>query len=919
MAAVAPAFIGRARECEVLDRALHSARQGESAALVIRGEAGIGKTALLQYCARQASDFRVVPVAGVESEMELPFAALHQLCAPIMAKTSALPEPQESALHVAFGLTAGSAPDRFVLGLAVLGLLAEVAAKQPLVCVVDDAQWLDDASSQVLAFVGRRLMAESVFLLFAARETGYERLFPDLPDLTVGGLTNDDARALLVATVTVRLDAQVRDRIVAETHGNPLGLLELPRGMSRVELAAGLRMPTASTVSSRIEDSYLRRIEALPDGTRRLMLLAAADPTGDATLVWRAAQTLGIDHGAAAAAETEDLLHMGAGVRFHHPLVRSAAYRAASLDDRRAVHRALASATNRDDDPQRRAWHLAAAATDPDEAVAAELEQCAGSAQARGGLAAAAALMERAASLSSEPAARVERRLAAAQSNVQAGAFDAALRLLAEAEAEAADELAHARIELVRGLVASASNAGSEAPLLLLKAAKRLEPLDPVLARQTYLGAWGAALFAGHLASPGGDVMEVSRAAKAAPRPQIPMGPFGDMLDGLATLITESRAAAAPILTSAVSEMLAGEVSAAEWLQWGVLASASAVTLWDFESWRLTSTRQVELARDVGAGAMLSVALNGLAMIAAWSGDFSLAAALVAEDDALKEATGTAIAPYGAMLLAAYKGHVDEATTLIAATTADSIRRGEGLGVDLARWTAAILNNSTGQYADALEVASPASKDTPGLYISTWMLPERIEAATRCGERELAEAALQEFLESANPGDSDWGLGVAARSRALVSDGEAAESHYREAVNLLSSTAFRTERARAHLLFGEWLRRENRRVDAREQLRPAYDMFVAMGAGGFAERARRELLATGERVRKRQVDTRTDLTSQEEHIARLARDGRTNPEIAAELFLSARTVEWHLRKVFTKLGITSRKALREALPTPARG
>jgi len=914
MATAAPVFRGRAHERQALDRLLDGIRHGESSALVVRGEAGIGKTALLQYCARQAPDCRVARIAGVESELELPFAALHQLCAPMLPNVSTLPEPQERALHVAFGLVTGSAPDLFILGLAVLSLLAEVAVKQPLICVIDDAQWLDEASAQVLAFVGRRLLAEGVLLLFAVRETGGERLFPDLSELTVQGLTIDDARALLAATVAGRVDDSVRDRIVAEARGNPLGLLELPRGMTQGELAGGFAIPAAGTVSSSVEDSYLRRVRSLPAATQQLMLLAAADSVGDATTVWRAAASVGIGTDAVDAAATEQLLEIGLRVRFHHPLVRSAVYRSASEAERQTAHGALAAVTDAATDPDRRAWHLAHAATGPDGQVADELEASAGRAQARGGLAAAAVILERSANLTPDSTMRVGRRLTAAQFNLQAGVFKAALGLLAEAEAEASDEFDHARVELLRGLVKSAASAGSDAPLELLKAARRLEPLNAALARQTYLDAWGAALFAGHLASPGGDVVEVSRAAKAAPRSPEPAGPFDELLDGLARLITEGRAAAAPILERAVAALLTGDVSVADWLHWGVLASSAAVTLWDFDSWRAASSRQVALAREIGGLAMLSVALNGQAMIAAWSGDFEDAERLAAEDDAIKEATGSQMAPYGAMLLAAYQGRIPEASALIAATIEDSTVRGEGLGVDLARWAAAILNNSICQYAEALETASPASTDTPGLYISTWMLPERIEAAVRCGERDSAASALGEFLGSANPGLSDWGLGVAARCRAMLSDGDVAEALYREAIDRLGCTPIRTELARTHLVFGEWLRRQNRRVDAREQLRTAHEMFLAMGAGGFAERARTELLATGERVRKRQADARSELTPQEAHIARLARDGRTNPEIAAELFLSARTVEWHLRKVFTKLEISSRRGLRDALP-----
>jgi len=910
---------GRHHERRVLDGLHEDVQSGRSASLVIRGEAGVGKTVLLRYVAeRAAATFRVADVACVESEMELAYAGLHQLCSPMLDVLDTLPEPQRSALRVAFGLSSGKAPDRFLVGLATLSLLAQVAEGQPLMCLIDDAQWLDDASGQVLGFVARRLAAESVAMVFAVRDGVEEHPFAGLPELAVGGVAEGDARALLATVVPGRLDQRVRDRIVAETRGNPLALLELPRGMSSAELAGGFGLPDALGVPAQIENHYLRRLRGLPEPTQRLMLLAAADAVGDAATVWRAARMLGIGMDAAAPAASEQLLEIGGRVRFRHPLVRSAVYRAASPIERRAAHGALAAATDPKTDPDRRAWHRAHAASGPDSTVAAELERCAVRSRARGGLAASAALLERSADLTPEPDGRVQRRLAAAEFSLQAGAFDAALGLLAVAESEATGEFARARIELLRGLVASASKAGSEAPVQLLRAAKRFESLDVGLARRTYLDAWGAALFAGHLASPGGHVADVSQAARAAPRPHALAGPFDEMLTGLATLIAEGRAAAAPILRQSLDALINGPVVAEDWLQWGVLASSAAVTVWDFESWTATSSRQVDLARDVGALAMLSIALNGQAMIATWAGDFQGAAALVAEDDAIKGATGVKIAPYGAMLLAAYQGRIVEGSTLVAATIEDSIARGEGLGVDLARWAAAILNNSLGRYTEALAMASPASTEAPGLYISTWMLPERIEAAAKCGRPEVAAAALLEFQEAANPGDSDWGLGVEARSRAMISDGAETEGLYREAIERLARTPIRSELARAHLLFGEWLRHENRRSEAREQLRAAHDMFVAMPADGFADRARRELIATGEHVGRRHDAVGAELTAQEEHIARLARDGRTNTEIAAELYISARTVEWHLRKVFTKLGIKSRRGLIDVFPSRVR-
>jgi DNA-binding CsgD family transcriptional regulator len=910
----APSLLGRTRERELLDQLLASARQGQSAVLVVRGEAGIGKTALLQYAARQASDFRVARIAGIEAEMELPFAAVHQLCAPIAARLTALPEPQREALSVALGLSSGSAPDRFIVALAVLSLLSAVAEERPLLCLVDDAQWLDGASTQVLGFVARRLGAESVAIVFVIREPSSAREFEGLPELTLGGLDEEDARAFLARTIPGRLDDQVRDRIVAETRGNPLALLELPRSMSAAELAGGFERPSAADLPGRLENHYLRRVGELPETTQRLVLLAAADPVGDATLVGGAARRLEIETNALAPAVDAELLEMGTRVRFRHPLVRSAVYRAASPEDRRRVHKALAEVSDPELDADRRAWHRALAASGPDEEVATELDDSAGRARTRGGIAAEAAFLERATTLTVDPAHRARRALAGAQASLHAGMFEAAARLLTTAEAGELDELERARVELLRGQIASASSAGSEAPGQLLRAAKRLEPLDASLARETYLDAWGAALFAGPLAS-GGNLLDVSRAATSAPPPPRIQRASDLLLDGLAVLMTEGRAAAAPMLKQGVSAYLREDIPVEKGLQWGVLASTAAVTLWDFGSWDAVITRQMELTRDAGALAPLSIALNGEGIVVTWRGDFAAAAVVTAEADAVTEATGTRIAPYGALLLAALRGREAEATQLIEATIKDATAAGEGLAVQYAHWTKAVLYNGIGRYEEALEAAQRASDDTPELFISAWALTELIVASTRTQNEPLATDAVERLAESTNASDADWGLGILARSRALLSEGQAAESNYREAIERLSRSRLRPELARAHLHYGEWLRREHRRVDAREELRKAHAMLTAIGMDAFAERARQELVATGEHVRKRSAETRDDLTAQERHIAQLAREGLSNPEIGARLFLSPRTVEWHLRKVFAKLGIRSRRELANALPS----
>jgi DNA-binding CsgD family transcriptional regulator len=892
---------------------LDGARRGESAVLVIRGEAGIGKTALLQHCARQAGNCRVVQIAGVESEFEMPFAGVHQLCRPLVGQLAAVPGPQQHALHVAFGLAAGNAPDPFFVGLAVLSLLAEAAAEQPLVCLVDDAQWLDAASSQVLAFVGRRLLAEAVVLVFAVREVDAERLFPALPALTIEGLAMEVGRALLTTVVPGHMDERVRDRIVAESRGNPLALLELPRTMGRAELSGGFAVPT-SAPSGDLLDHYLRRIHALPERTRQLLLLAAADPTGDATLLWRAGQGLGVGPDAAAVAESEQLLEIGLQVRFRHPLVRSAAYLAGMPEDRRAAHVALAAATDEHADRDRRVWHLAAAATGPDDDIAAELERMAGAARARGGVAAAAAFLERSGALTSEPRLRAERTLDAAEANRYAGAFNAALGLLAGAEAVAVDDLQRARVERLRGQIQWASTPGREAPVLLLRAAARLERLDVGLARETYLEAWLASFTAGRFAQAGGHLREVSRAARRAPHPAHAVKHCDLFLDGCSALVSEGHEAAEQPLRDAVNMFLDGQ-PAADWLQWGWVATGAACMIWDADSLALLGAQHIDVCRASGALAQLVFALDSFAMVAVWRGDFEAAMALIAEAAALKDVTGIRMYAPGELMLAAYQGRPEEASPLISAVVSDAIAGGEGLGFDVAQWATAILQNGLGGYAEASAAAEQVVDEMLETNITGWALAELVEGAARSGKVELADEALRRLLAAVTHlHGSDWALGIAARTRALLAKGPDVERWYAEAVERLGRTPFRIELARAHLLYGEWLRRANRRIDARHQLRTAYDSFASIGAEAFAERTRRELTAAGEKVRKRQIDTRNDLTAQEEHVARLARDGRTNSEIGAELFLSARTVEWHLGNVYTKLGIASRRDLQGALP-----
>jgi len=908
---------GRRQQREALDGLLADVRAGRSQVLVVRGEPGIGKTALLSYAAETAQDFQVVHAEGVESDMELPFAALHQLCGRMLSRLDRLPGPQRDALGVAFGLRPGSAPDRFLVGLAVLGLLSEVAADQPLLCLADDAQWLDQATAQTLAFVARRLDAESVALFFGTRDPAAAGDLAGLPGLVVEGLPDADARALLASVIPGRLDERVRDRIIAEAGGNPLALLELPHGMTAAELAGGFGLPGAGPLSGRIEDIFRRRLAPLPAQTQRLLLLAAAEPTGDPALLWRAADRLGIGAAAADAAESGGLLVVSARVTFRHPLVRSAIYRSASLHDRREVHHALAEATDPQLDPDRRAWHLAQAAPGPDEDVAAELERSADRAQARGGFAAAAAFLERATALTLEPARGAERALAAARAMAQAGAYDAALRLLAAAEAGPLDEFQLARADLLSGQIAFATSRGSDVPPLLLKAAKRLEPLDARLARETYLQALSGAVYAGRVVT-GGGLRKAAEAARAAPAvPQPPSAP-NLLLDGLALLITEGYAAAAPALKRALNAFSSEDISTEEGLRWLWLACSAAQVLWDDQGWDLLSTRHVQLARDAGALGVLPIALAQRTGLHLYQGDFAAAAALIDEAAAITEATGSQLPPYAALGLAAFRGQERRASELIETSTKDTVRRGEGRGLNFVQWGTAVLDNGLGRYQDALAAAQQTGDDPLEQVFSTWAAAELIEAASRSGVPGHAVGALQRLSGSARASGSDWALGVEACARALLSEGETAERLYREGINRLARTRVRVPLARARLLYGEWLRRENRRIDAREQLRTAHEMFAGMGADGFAERARRELLATGERVRKRTAGVPAKLTAREVQIARLAGDGLSNPEIAAHLFMSPRTVEYHLHKVFIKLAISSRNQLHAILASHGR-
>lgn len=914
---------GRTGECETLRGLLSAAKSGSSQVLVVRGEPGVGKSELLRYTADQASGFRRTRIGGVQSDMELAFAGLQQLCAPLLENLDELPEPQREALNVAFGRGVGAAPDRFLVGLAVLSLIAAATDDQPLLCVVDDAQWLDEVSVQVLAFVARRLLAEPVAVVFAARDGGAPAL-AGLPELAISGLSDDDARELLQSVMPGGIDPRVRDRIVAEARGIPLALLEVPRNVPATELAGGFWDMGARRSVGQIEESYLHRIRSLPADSRQLLLLAAAEPVGDAALFMRAASQLGLPVDALAPAEAAGVVKFGPHMRFRHPLMRSAAYRAADLTDRRTVHRALAAATNPHTDPDRRAWHAANATAGPDDAVAAELEASAGRAQSRGGIAAAATFLERATALTSDPALRVSRALTAAQVKRDAADPTAAHELLSIAELGPMSDLQRAQAARLRAQMAFARSRRGEAgapPLAepagqLLAAAQQLENLEDAMSRDTYLEAFVAAMYAGRLGDPGA-LERIAEAARVAVA-RVPhlARPSDLLLSGFANLVTTGAATAVGPLRAALGQILSqAQPPDGHVLRWAALGLAivqenAAGEVWDDAIWNQLASNMVRQARAAGALAVLPPALAFRAGTHLWAGEFATAANLLEEATSIAAATDH-LAPmrYHSLSLVAFRGNPADALPIIEAVAAGATARGEGRALAMAAWATAVVYNGAGRYEEAFAAARDACGfDDLGLH--GWCLSELVEAAARSGDLGAARAAADRLEARAGASGADFGLGVLASARAMTVGDEQAEALFAESVERLERTSMVIHLARAHLRYGEWLRRLNRRADARKRLSRAHEMYSRMGAQAFAERARRELIATGEKVRKQPISSGDELTAQEGQIARLAADGLTNQEIGAQLFISTHTVEWHLRKVFVKLGITSRRQLR---------
>ena len=887
------------------------ARTGAGRVLALRGEAGIGKSALLQYVVEAATDFTVLRAAGVESEMELAFAGLQQLCVPVLSRIDRLPDPQRHAVEVAFGLRDGDAPDRFLVGLAVLGLLAAASEDRPVLCVVDDVQWVDRVSRQTLSFVARRLLAERAVLVFTSRDAVAELV--GLPELAVEGLSDDESRELLDSAVLGRLDPRVRDRIITETRGNPLALLELPRHLSPAELAGGYYRPDPRSVPSQLEEHFVRRLRALPTDTRRLVTIAAAEPLGDPTLLRRAAAGMGLAADGADPAEAAGLLDVGQRVSFRHPLVRSAAYRDAPADERRSAHRALADATDAKADPDRRAWHRAHAAVGPDEDVARELEFSAGRAQVRGGTSAAAAFLGRAAELTPDPAVRGGRALAAAEAKAAVAATDAADELLAMAELAALDDVQRARLDQLRArLLFSRSRGNGNAPALFestrrfAETARRFETVDHRLAGEAHLDAINSAMYVGRLG--GADLVRQTAAAAVHALRGRDLELLADQVAyAMGELLVAGPVAAIPTLRAA-----AAAITSESWL-WQAFPMAHEALVhesWDDDAWHRLASDAVRLATEAGALEVLPRALVSRAGVHVQAGEFSSASRLIAEAHEISTVVGVAPVRYHGLALLAWTGDEAETVKRANAILRDGTARGEGRVHGLAGYASAVLYNGLGRYDAALASVRPACDyEDVGLY--SWSLVEMTEAAVRAGEKTTAAEAFERLAERTTAAGTDWAHASRARSQALLHDGAAAEDHYVEAIDRYGRTRIGVHLARARLLYGEWLRRQNRRTDARTQLRLAHESLSRMGAVAFAERARRELLATGEKARKRATASGDALTPQEQQIAELAGAGLTNPEIGAQLFISAHTVEWHLRKIFAKLSIRSRRELRD--------
>ncbi|WP_193044722.1 ATP-binding protein [Mycolicibacterium baixiangningiae] len=910
-----PELLGRHREQETLSRLIDGARQSRSGALVIRGEAGIGKTALLTSALTRATHMRHLCVSGVEYESELAYSGVQQVCQPLTGQFGDLLPPQRDALLVVLGLSDGDAPDRFRVALAVLTLLGEAARTTPIVCAIDDAQWLDKASLQVFGFVARRLAADPVVMIFAARPFDSDSELAGLPEMWLERLDDRAARALLARSLPGRVDERTQAGILAEAAGNPLALLELHRVLTPAELAGGYGWAKARLPAERVESVYSRLLPGLPEPTRTLLLIAASEPAGQPMDVWATAALLGVGVDAAGPAEEAGLLTIGRRIQFRHPLVRSAIYQSASQDERRSVHRALAEVMVGRGEESRRAWHRAHAAAEPDESVAHDLEASADQARARGGAAAAAAFLSAAAELSPDRAECGRRAVAAARDMLDAGAPDAALQLLAHAESAA--DLDGIHVEVLRSEIAFATRRGGDAPIHLLACAERLAPVDVALSRQTYLKAMMASIFSARLSgADAADPAAIATACAAAPAPTAAPGAADLLLTGLVKRFTAGYGEAAPVLRRALrvfrDEAAAGTADA----QWYGLAGRVALDLWEQADWAAIAQQQIDLLRRGGVLTLLPVALAHRAGVSVHSGRFAEADGFIEEAQAISAAIGVPSPGYIEPVLAAFRGQPERTMELVDAGIASATARGEGRVIPLVGYAAGVLHNTFGDYGAAL-AATKWAVDYDDLGMCGYGLLERVEAGALGGDTAAAHQALDQLLERTAATGTEMALGMAARSQALLANDGCAEELFIASITHLKRCDVDVLLARVHLLYGEWLRDRGRQDAAATQLRRAHGIFSRMRADGFAGRARRGLSDLGQAMPVPDTGLADELSRQELTIARMARSGQTNTEIAAQLFISPRTVEWHMTRIFGKLSITSRHGLRAALTDTA--
>ncbi|MET0454817.1 MAG: AAA family ATPase [Mycobacterium sp.] len=908
-------LVGRAEECAMLEDLAAGVRDGFSGSLVLIGEPGVGKTRLLQYVMASAVGVTALWISGAQSEQRLGFAALHRLLLPYLDRLDRLSGPHRHALQVTFGLEEGPTPDRFLVNLGALALLSEVATENPIVCLVDDAQWLDPESLAVLGFVARRLRADPIGLVFSARaHAGDLTAVAGLPTRHIGPLDPPSAQALLHDAVPGVLDPRVATRVISETGGNPLAMLAMVAELTADQLARRFPLPPRLPVGRRVEEHFLAQVATLSPDARTFLLIAAASSDDEPTATWRAAQLLGAAAEAANSVVEQGVVSLEPRITFRHALIRSAVYDGATLDERRRVHTALADVADHDGHGDQAAWHRACAATTPEETIAAELEASAGRAQRRGGYAMQAAFLARAAELSPESKGRALRYLAAAQAHLAAGDGPLAEAVLDLATPALYDAGLHVSVQRLRASIAVFFSRHEAAPAMLLDAASRVEVTDVPLRRQILFEAMQASVVARQYAVDS-TLEEVARAVLAASRdPQHPPNGKDLLLDGYATRIVGEYADAVPQLRSAVASMFTDEDAAHADIPSTILGWFAADDVWDEKGRRAMFERARVIERRQGALGAMRITLAGLSVSQAWAGQLTEAENSYEEAAEISALIGVPPPATTGVLLEvrAWQGRESESRAVASLTAKWGRERGARILEVFALMGLTVLEIGLGRYPEALHWGLQILEDDPPGF-GNRILPEVVEAGVRGGDRVAAQTALTRLHERATVSSTPWALGVLARSMALMADDADAEPYYLDAIEHLAATALRTELARSHLLYGEWLRRRKRRRDAQVHLRAAQDMFTEMGASAFAARARAERRASGTASQDDSLwGNPFGLTPQEVQVARHAGAGATNAEIASRLFITKSTVEYHLSKVFRKLGVTSRRQLLAA-------